>query len=209
MMTEFNEYPEFEQQFNKYEFAWMSKPLGSYQPNLVREFFANYLALTKKDYPKGLKISNLPNWESIPVRGVTIDILARTLNRMLFGLNYKAPAAVPDLEHCITTTSNQRPWLSRLLTDKGNPLLTLNPKEHIAKASLSFRAKFWWAFVRLWLTPTEGDANLDSHRAVLVASLVARLKINFGQIITDELFVQAHKVASALSFSCLIMKLCK
>lgn len=57
--------------------------------------------------------------------------------------------------------------------------------------------------------PIGGDANLCSHRAVLVTSLVDWLKINFGRIITDKLFVHAYKVVSALPFSCLIMKLCR
>lgn len=57
--------------------------------------------------------------------------------------------------------------------------------------------------------PTGGDATLDSHRAVLVASLISGLKIDFGQIIDDELFVRAHKVASALPLPCLITELCR
>lgn len=55
--------------------------------------------------------------------------------------------------------------------------------------------------------PTERDSNLDSHRAVLVASLVARLKIDFVRIITNEFFFHVHKVVSALPFPCLIMGL--
>lgn len=47
---------------------------------------------------------------------------------------------------------------------------------------------------------------MDSHRALLVASLIFRLKIDFGKIIADELFVRAHKVASALSFPFFIME---
>lgn len=57
--------------------------------------------------------------------------------------------------------------------------------------------------------PVGGDANLDSRRAVLVASLVDGLKIDFGHIIVNELFVRAHKVEGALLFLCLIMELCR
>lgn len=54
-----------------------------------------------------------------------------------------------------------------------------------------------------------GDNNLDIYRDVLIASLRLELKIDFSQIITNELFVRAHKVASALIFLWLITKLCR
>lgn len=54
---------------------------------------------------------------------------------------------------------------------------------------------------------TGGDPNLENQRVVLVASMIERLKNNFGHIIIDELFVNAHKTASALTFLCLIMEL--
>lgn len=44
-----------------------------------------------------------------------------------------------------------------------------------------------------------GDATLDSNRVVLVASLIIKLKIDFGQIIADEMFIRAHKVASCVT----------
>lgn len=61
VMTELHEYPELEWKFNDYVLAWMSKTLSSYQQNLIRGFFANYLALAEKDYPKGSKIPYFPN----------------------------------------------------------------------------------------------------------------------------------------------------
>lgn len=56
--------------------------------------------------------------------------------------------------------------------------------------------------------PTREDAYLDNKKAVLVASIIDGLKINFGQIIADEIFVRAHKIARALPFSCLITDIC-
>ena len=99
--------------------------------------------------------------------------------------------------------------MAGLLTNDGNPSWATNPCESIARSSLSFIAKFWWDMVRLRLMLTGGDANLDSHQAMLIANLISRLKIDFGQIIFDEIFVRAHKVASALPFPCLITELCK
>lgn len=143
--TKLHEYPELERRFNEYELAWMSKPLGSYQPTLVREFFANYLALLKKDCLAGASVADMNKLEIVPVRGVDIDISERTLNRFLFGLDYQIPGAIPELEHRLFTRATQRPWLARILTDGGEPTWLHDLNERISKKSLSFRAKFWWA----------------------------------------------------------------
>lgn len=42
----------------------------------------------------------------------------------------------------------------------------------------------------------------------MVASFIEGLKINFGQIIVEELFVRENKTSSALLFLCLITELC-
>lgn len=47
----------------------------------------------------------------VPVSGVVIDISDRTLNKMLFGPDYKAPASISKIEHRMFLASNQRPWL--------------------------------------------------------------------------------------------------
>lgn len=103
--TELHEYLKSKRRFNKCVLAWMSKPPSSYQPNLVREFFANYLVLLQKDDPKGVKLLDFPNREQVPVRGVNIDILAQIFNRILFEPEYEAPPIVVDLEYRLTSVS--------------------------------------------------------------------------------------------------------
>ncbi|KAF3620620.1 hypothetical protein FXO38_32263 [Capsicum annuum] len=120
----------------------MSKPPGTYYPNIIREFFANYLALVEKGCPKGTRILDLPNREAVPIREVTIDISTRTLNRMLLGPDYEAPTAISKLRYRLKTTSSQRPWLSRLLTDDGNPSWVHNTKDRLLNHPY-FWAKFW------------------------------------------------------------------
>lgn len=48
-----HEYSNLEKRFNEYELACLGKPSGMYYPNLVYEFFANYLAILEKNCPKG------------------------------------------------------------------------------------------------------------------------------------------------------------
>lgn len=56
---------------------------------------------------------------------------------------------------------------------------------------------------------TGRDVNLDPQRLVLVESLIEGLKIDFVQIIGDEILVRAHKTSSVLAFPCLITELCR
>lgn len=61
--------------------------------------------------------------------------------------------------------------------------------------------------MRLMLT--RGNENLDPQRAMLVYILIEGMKIKFGQIIVNELFVRTQKKLSALSIPCLITELCR
>lgn len=74
----------------------------------MQEFFANYLALLEKDYPEGTIIANIKNKNQVSVSVVIVDILDRTLNRMLFGPDYKALVVTPELEHRMFIESIQR-----------------------------------------------------------------------------------------------------
>lgn len=48
--------------------------------------------------------------------------------------------------------------------------------------------------MRLKMMSIARDMNLEPLGAVLVACLIEGLKINFGQIIVDDLFFLAHKL---------------
>lgn len=89
MRTTLHEYLELEHRFKEYELAWMNRPLETYQPNLVHEFFASYLVLQEKDYPPGELVSDMNNLDTVPIRGVNRDISDYILNRFLFGLKYQ------------------------------------------------------------------------------------------------------------------------
>lgn len=82
-----HEYPDLERRFNEYELASLSRPPGSYYPNLVQKYFYNYLALLEKDCPKGTKTADMRNRPQVPMRGVIIDIFDPTINMILFGQN--------------------------------------------------------------------------------------------------------------------------
>lgn len=55
----------------------------------------------------------------------------------------------------------------------------------------------------------QGQCEFGSTTSCMDAQLIEGLKINYGQIIEDELFMRAHKTSSALPFPCLITEPCR
>lgn len=63
--------------------------------------------------------------------------------------------------------------------------------------------------VSLGYIPTGGDANINPQRVILVTILMEGPKDNFGQVISNELFMRAYKTSRALPFPYVIIELCK
>ncbi|KAF3650898.1 hypothetical protein FXO37_18256 [Capsicum annuum] len=116
---------------------------------------------------------------------------------------------IPELEHRLFTQTQQKPWISRILTDGVEPAGLHNLSKKISKSSLNFKAKFWWEIMRLRLMPTSGDDHLEPTRALIVSSLIEELTVDFGLIISDELFFCAHNIQTALPFLSFIIEFCK
>ncbi|PHT30798.1 hypothetical protein CQW23_29609 [Capsicum baccatum] len=102
---------------------------------------------------------------------------------------------------------NQQNCLALLIAD-GEPKWLTNPSKRIFKASLTLELRVWWGILRTWLMPTDGDNILEDKRAILFASFVANLKLNFGEIITEEIKIWVSKSDTAYPFPCLITRLC-
>lgn len=59
--TDLLEYLDIERQFNEYELGLLSIPLETYYPTIIHECYTNYLAMLKKDFPNGKKVSDMEN----------------------------------------------------------------------------------------------------------------------------------------------------
>ncbi|KAF3639045.1 hypothetical protein FXO37_24129 [Capsicum annuum] len=90
---------------------------------------------------------------------------------------------------------------------EGEPAGLHNPREWISKSSLRFRAKFWWAIVRLGLMSIGGENRLEITRAIIIVALIEGLTIDFSHLIANELFLRTIKTTTVLLFSCLITEL--
>lgn len=56
--------------------------------------------------------------------------------------------------------------------------------------------------------PTNGDNILVDNQAILVVCLMANLKLNFGEIITEEIKIWVTRSDTSYPFPCLIPRLC-
>ena len=61
--------------------------------------------------------------------------------------------------------------------------------------------------MHIWLMPTVEDNILGGNRAILVASMVQKLSLNFGEIIADEMKIRMSRTDTAYPFPCLITEL--
>uniref|UniRef100_M1DID1 Integrase core domain containing protein n=1 Tax=Solanum tuberosum TaxID=4113 RepID=M1DID1_SOLTU len=77
----------------------------------------------------------------------------------------------------------------------------------IKKATLTFVAKFFWLLVRNCVSPTQADNVLTWDRAVMVATLVAGMVVDFAHMLILEIHERAFKATTTLPFPCLIFQL--
>ncbi|PHT32705.1 hypothetical protein CQW23_29042 [Capsicum baccatum] len=175
---------------------------------LVWEFYANYQATLEKMCKQGEKVVDQPLLERFLMRGVMVYLSERTINRFLHGPDCTPQDTSPILYSWLKDCEKQHPWLANLIAEGESKWLT-NSNERIFKASLTQEARFWWGIVRIWLMPAAGYNILGDNRVVLVASLVAKLYLNFEEIISKEIKIRISRPDTAYPFPCLITKLCE
>lgn len=55
------------------------------------------------------------------MRGIIVDLTDRTINQFLLSTHYTSPTITLELEHRMTTSHIQSPWLAWILIDDGRP----------------------------------------------------------------------------------------
>lgn len=68
----------------------------------------------------------------------------------------------------------------------GEPDWLYNLSARIFKASMTKEERFWWGVVYCRLMPTIEDNIIGEDKAILVASLLSNLPLNFRKIIVDD-----------------------
>uniref|UniRef100_M1DKL7 Integrase core domain containing protein n=1 Tax=Solanum tuberosum TaxID=4113 RepID=M1DKL7_SOLTU len=96
-------------------------------------------------------------------------------------------------------------WLAKYIAADGERAeWVATPRLGIRKAILNFAAKFFCLLVRNRVSPTKADNELTWDRAVMVATLVARVEIDFARMLLAEIHERAFKTSTTYPFPCLI-----
>ncbi|KAH0748361.1 hypothetical protein KY290_027593 [Solanum tuberosum] len=124
VVADIKAFPYIYQTFQFHQFDWMSNAPGEYSSHLTREFYSSYAA-TLMNFVVGIETTKwgqkdvaitLGPLNLIMVRGKSIDISEATINKMLHGLEYTAPASVGLFEgkhHEVTSDTTMEIQSSR------------------------------------------------------------------------------------------------
>ena len=83
----------------------------------------------------------------------------------------------------------------------------LDPKGLIKKANLTFTTKIYWLLIHHRLSPMATNNILTLDRALVVASLVAGLEIDFVKLLILVIHERTFKSSTTYPFVCLIFHL--
>ncbi|KAH0761420.1 hypothetical protein KY290_017493 [Solanum tuberosum] len=190
--------PNIHRLFKLHKCDWMARDPGTYNEEIVWEFYASYAAT---------------------LQGYLVDISHATISRFLYGLTtgHSWPLNTTEFDcrwdivrgGTFQRNAEQREavtlWLAKHIAADGERAEWVTaPQLGIRKATLNFVVKFFWLLVRNTVSPTKADNQLTWDRAVMVAVFVAGLGIDFPRMLLTEIHERAFKTSTTYPFPCLI-----
>ena len=77
--------PEIHNIFTRHRLEWTARPLGRYSEEVVREFYASYVATFRSEIDRRATPAKQAPLEQVRVRGVQVDISLPAIRRFLYG----------------------------------------------------------------------------------------------------------------------------
>ena len=77
--------PEIHNLFTRHRLEWTTHSLGHYNEELVREFYASYVATLRSQIDMWAAPSKQSPLEHVRVRGIQVDITLPAIHRYLYG----------------------------------------------------------------------------------------------------------------------------
>lgn len=149
--------PEIHNLFTRHLLEWKARPLGRYNEEVVREFYASYVATLRSYIDRRAAPVKQAPLEQVRVRGVQVDISLSAIRRSLYGESADATRTphtaefdyrwqiVKDgqflREQALRETTKRWMALHLSVDGEGADWVT-EPKGAIKKANLTFFAKF-------------------------------------------------------------------
>ena len=71
--------------FTRHRLEWIARPLGQYSEEMVREFYASYIAALRSQIDRRAVPAKQALLEQVRVRGVKVEISLTAICRFLYG----------------------------------------------------------------------------------------------------------------------------
>uniref|UniRef100_M1DZJ6 Integrase core domain containing protein n=1 Tax=Solanum tuberosum TaxID=4113 RepID=M1DZJ6_SOLTU len=163
-----------------------------------------------------------PPLQTTLVRNFPVDISKTTIRRFIYGSAHTMPINIAEYDYrmgIVQSGAFQRNveqretllrWIAQHIAEEGKGIKWVRSMTlPIIKASLIFAAKFFWLVVRTRLSRTQADNVVTWDRAVMIATLMEGLEINFSRILIIEINERSFKTTTTLPFPCLIFHHCR
>uniref|UniRef100_M1DVC0 Integrase core domain containing protein n=1 Tax=Solanum tuberosum TaxID=4113 RepID=M1DVC0_SOLTU len=216
--------PDIHRLFNFHKCDWMARDPGTYSEEMVREFYASYAATICGSITIRSKPLAQDPLTSTMVRGCPVDISPSTIIRFLDGptTGYSWSLNTSEFDYrwdivrsgAFQRNAEQREavllCLARyIVADSERTEWVTTPWLGIRRATLNFVAKFLWLLVRNRVSPTKADNQVTWDRAVMGATLVEGVEIDFARMLLGEIHERAFRTSTTYPFPCLIFHLCR
>ena len=158
--------------FTRHRLELTARLLGRYIEEMVREFYASYVATLRSQIDRQAAPAKQAPLEQVRVHGVQVDISLPAIHRFLYGEDVDANRTPLTVEcdyrwqivkdgQILRETSLRetiKRWMALHLSIDGEGAdWVTEPKGVIKKANLTFTTKFLWLIVRHCLSPTAAD----------------------------------------------------
>ncbi|KAG5600404.1 hypothetical protein H5410_031774 [Solanum commersonii] len=179
--------PDIHRLLNLHKYDWMARDPGTYSEETMREFYASYAATLRGSISKRRFLYGPTAGHSWSLNTAEFDYKWDIVRSGAFQRNS---------EQYIAANGERAEWVAA-------------PRLGIRKATLNFVAKFFWLLVRNRVSATKADNQLRWDRAVMVATLVAGVEIDFARMLLAEIHERAFRTSTTYPFPCLIFQLCR
>ena len=220
----FHTVPDVHALFTRHRRKWMARSVGCYSDEVVREFYASYVATIRSFLDRRSNPAKQAPVDHLLVRGNRVDIILPTICRFLYCTDTVATREIltPEFDyqwklikeghfqHNLGLRGTIKRWIAQQTSVDGEGAdWVRDPRGVIKKANLTCTAKFIWLLVCQCLSPTATNNIVTWDRAVLVVALAVGFDMDISRLLLAVFHERDFKATTMYPFPCLIFELCR